>query len=89
VNHYDHECPRSTYRNKLLSYVENKALPVNQVATAGPAVPKGDAKALRRHKKWVAETCGKLREKNYEEQSFWLDGEIQIERNRESDYDKE
>jgi hypothetical protein len=89
VNHYDHECHRSTYRQKLLSYVENKVLPMNQVATAGPSANKGDAKALRRHKKWVAETCGKLREKDYMDQPFFFDGNSPIERNRESEYDKE
>lgn len=73
----------------MLSYVEHKSLPLNHVATAGPTVNKGDAKALRKHKKWVAETCGKLREKNYEDQPFFLDGNSMIERNRESEYDKE
>ena len=89
VNHYDHECHRKTYRKKLLQYVESKELPVSQVSTAGPVVPPGDSVALRKHKEWVAETCGKLREKNYEESVFWDGpGSLPFQRNKESDYNK-
>lgn len=61
VNHYDHECPRSVYRNKLLKYASNYELPVNDVAT------------ISKKPEWVQKNCGDMRKRPYYEQPFWSD----------------
>jgi hypothetical protein len=78
VNHYDQECPRDTYRQKVYKYVANAELPRNPVATARNVSVA-----------WVREKCGKLRQKPYEQQLFYDGrGKLPFRRERESDYDK-
>ena len=77
VNHYDHECYRSTYRQKIIDYVSKPQLPRNPVGTANGSF------------EWVAKTCGDLRRRPYKTQTFWNDPNMfPIRRTRESDYAK-
>lgn len=98
VNHYDHECHRSTYRDKIVGYVKDPILPGNPVGTSGSKfhkqgktnpISKADISLNRmREKEWVKQECGKLRQKPYEEQAFWRDHEkFPFKRNRQSDFD--
>lgn len=59
VNHYDHECPRSVYRNKIMKYVSQYELPPNDVAT------------ISRKLEWVQKNCGEIRKIPYEKQEWW------------------
>ena len=91
VNHYDHQCPRKSYRKKVVDYINNKELPHNDMASSGPKVTHNDVNSLIKHKQWVAETCGKMREKNYEESAFWRGGTDKLPFNnefRDSDFMK-
>ena len=91
VNHYDNQCPRKSYRKKVIDYITNKELPSNEVATSGPVVTPNDSHSLIKHKQWVAETCGKMREKNYEETPVWEGGTDKLPFNhnyRTSDFAK-
>ena len=94
VNHYDHECPRDTYRKKIFEYVNNKELPLNPVSTSGPpgedlSVSNSTAVAAAQ-RQWVREVCPPLREKPFQETTFWNDGQMSfpIKRTRKSLYDK-
>ena len=93
VNHYDHECPRDTYRGKIVDLVKNRALPLNPVSNAGPAGSpdgRGSDTATAEHRKWVSDTCGSMREKRYEDSVFWdvTERDFPITKNRESLYDR-
>ena len=194
VNHYDHECHRDTFRQKITRYIVNEGLPRGPTSTAGPKEPPrggsggggrrlssssftcfgkgcdtadrqrpasaattaaavkkerqqplgvgessaGRGKKVRqgtqeharsapaaestsnrapqspaqswnarlaehaktgkkdpvaaRHQAWVKETCGKLRQRRYEDQRFWhkadpTEAEFPIRRSRKSDYE--
>ena len=63
VNHYDNECPRSTYRTKILKYVSKFELPPNDVAK------------ISKDFDWVKKNCGDLRKQPYEKQEWWENGE--------------
>ena len=83
VNHYDRQCPRKTYRKKVMDYIQHRDLPHNQVATSGPKVIPNDAGSLLKHKQWVAETCGEMRQRDYKDSVFWAGGEDKLPFNNE------
>ena len=93
VNHYDHECPRETYRKKVFDYVSNRRLPLNPVSTSGPPGSEsleGNSSAMAAaQREWVAQICPVLREKRFEESPFWNKGgeSFPIKRTRKSLFD--
>ena len=93
VNHYDHECPRDSYRKKVSNYVSTRRLPLNPVSTSGPPgsdILAGNSTAMAAaQRQWVAEICPALREKRFEESPFWNGGggSFPIKRTRKSLYD--
>lgn len=65
VNHYDHECPRTVYRNKILKYVSKYEMPTNDVAT------------ISKNFDWVQKNCAELRKVPYSQQVWWENGQTE------------
>lgn len=60
VDHYHQECPRSTYKQKLINYISKKELPFSQVATV-----------TNNTEAWRRDNCGKLWTTPYIQQPWW------------------
>ena len=93
INHFEEECPRDTYRGKIVNLIKNRALPLNPVSNAGPAGSpdgRGGDTATAEHRKWVSDTCGSMRKKKYKESVSWdgTESDFPIKKNRLSLYDR-
>ena len=92
VNHYDHECPRESYKKKIFDYVKNRHLPLNPVSTSGPSAETtrgNNPPSAADHTKWVSKTCGDLRKGKYQDSPFWHgNNDLPIKRNRKSLFDQ-
>lgn len=91
VDHYHQECPRRSYKKKLMEYIQNKELPMNHVSSGGPVYTPGNLSSVIDHKNWVKETCGMLRQDDYKSSPYWTSPHLSpltLANNRESDYAK-
>lgn len=91
VNHYDQECHRRSYKKKLMDFIQNKELPMNHVSSGGPAYIPGNLSSLNDHRIWVKETCGKLRQGDYNASPYWESPHLSpltLANNRVSDFAK-
>ena len=79
VDHYRQECPRDSYRHKIARYIIHPDLPRSTISTADPpndfqnsTDPRwANITEVSRQLQWMSQTCGKLRQRRYEEQPFW------------------
>ena len=74
-----------------MDLVQNRALPLNPVSTAGPSGPpdgQGNSTLTADHRKWVSDICGGQRKRKYEDSAYWdgHESSLPMVKNRESLY---